>query len=230
MICPHCKAEYRSGFTHCADCDVDLVAEEPNDTASLPDQAVEPGDPQQDPFCSFWKGDDPRIHAELCEVLDEGGIPHNTVFRRDHLFNLKNFAAYEIGVPFSLFEKAENVVRDAFATTADDAVKLLKAPWPRKPDPSTIHKLPPALPSEKAENFPGAPSAGEGWYSEDASQQVWAGEHPDSTDFLVAALRENGIRSWVDRNRTRSVLFVLPEDEARAREIVREVVEGRPLD
>ena len=27
MICPECEAEYREGFTRCADCDVDLVAE-----------------------------------------------------------------------------------------------------------------------------------------------------------------------------------------------------------
>src|ERR1700688_124213 len=26
MFCPECKAEYRAGFTRCADCDVDLVA------------------------------------------------------------------------------------------------------------------------------------------------------------------------------------------------------------
>ena len=25
MICPECAAEYREGFTHCSDCDVDLV-------------------------------------------------------------------------------------------------------------------------------------------------------------------------------------------------------------
>lgn len=29
MFCPVCRAEYRSGFTHCTDCDVDLVAELP---------------------------------------------------------------------------------------------------------------------------------------------------------------------------------------------------------
>ncbi len=29
MFCPECKAEYRPGFTHCADCDVDLVQELP---------------------------------------------------------------------------------------------------------------------------------------------------------------------------------------------------------
>ena len=25
MICPECKAEYREGFTRCADCDIELV-------------------------------------------------------------------------------------------------------------------------------------------------------------------------------------------------------------
>jgi hypothetical protein len=27
MFCPQCKAEYRRGFTHCSDCDVDLVGD-----------------------------------------------------------------------------------------------------------------------------------------------------------------------------------------------------------
>ena len=75
-----------------------------------------PGDPNEDPFCSFWKGDDPRVHAELCGVLEEAGIPHNTVYRRDHLFNLRNYAAFEVGVPFSMYERAENVVKEAYGT------------------------------------------------------------------------------------------------------------------
>src|SRR5882724_2491542 len=29
MFCPRCRAEYRIGFTHCSDCDVDLVGELP---------------------------------------------------------------------------------------------------------------------------------------------------------------------------------------------------------
>jgi len=230
MICPECKAEYRPGFTRCADCDVDLVWETPQEAASSPQHTAEPGDPNEDPFCSFWKGDDPRVHAELCEVLDEAGIPHNSVFRRDHLFNLKNFPAYEVGVPFSLFEKAEIAVKDAFGADEYDAMKLLEAPDTTESDSSTIRKLPATLTPVAEENIPGPPSAGEEgmWYLEDATEKVWAEENGVSADFLIAALHENGIRCRTEQSATRAELFVLPEDETRAREIVREVVEQTP--
>lgn len=108
MFCPRCGAEYRPGFTHCADCDVNLVWELPKHAIEMRQTGDDgeyrvaggPGDPNEDPFCSFWKGDDPRVHAELCGVLEEAGIPHNTVYRRDHLFNLRNYSAFEVGVPF----------------------------------------------------------------------------------------------------------------------------------
>jgi len=32
MFCPKCGAEYREGFTHCADCDVALVGDRPPET------------------------------------------------------------------------------------------------------------------------------------------------------------------------------------------------------
>ncbi|HXZ13689.1 MAG TPA: hypothetical protein VEG64_14990 [Candidatus Sulfotelmatobacter sp.] len=38
MFCPVCKAEYRLGFTHCSDCDVDLVEHLPNDASMLAGQ------------------------------------------------------------------------------------------------------------------------------------------------------------------------------------------------
>ncbi len=88
--------------------------------------------------------------------------------------------------------------------------------------------MPATLTPEEAENIPGPPNAGEegDWYPEDADAQVWLGETV-AVDFLIAALHENGIRCRVERNGSRARLFVLPEDEAKAGEIVREVVEGK---
>ncbi len=229
MICPQCKAEYRPGFTHCADCDVDLVWEE--HYAQAPENPpANPGDPNEDPFCSFWKGEDSRLHAELCSVLDEAGIAHNTVFRRDHLFNLSNFPAYEIGVPFSLFEKAEAAVKEAYGTEdiaeigSQELQKLLEDGSER------VRKLPAMLTPPKSEEIPGPPTAGDetGWYEEDATAKVWDTVTGEPSDFLVAALHENGIRCRVDRDGNRASLFVLPDDETRALEIVKEVAEGQP--
>jgi hypothetical protein len=229
MICPLCKAEYRQGFTHCTDCDVDLVWELPKAAIEVRPEEL-PVDPNENPFCSFWKGEDSRVHAELCMVLDEAGIPHHTVFRRDHLFNLNNFAAYEIGVPFSLFERAENAVKEAYGT---DDVGDVGAQEPQEllvKDSRWTPRLLATLTPSPGEDVPGPPNTGEGldWYPEDATVKVWATESGEPSDFLVAALNENGIRCRVDKGGPQAKLYVLPQDEDRAREIVREVVEGQP--
>jgi hypothetical protein len=229
MFCPQCNAEYRPGFTRCADCDVDLVNEPPE--YALAGQApADPGDPNEDPFCSFWKGEDARVHAELCEVLDEAGIPHKSVFRRDHLFNLSNFPGYQVGVPFSLFEKAEKAVQEAFGIEDSEERETLNTPRLLESSHETIRKLPATLTPAPEEDIPGPPTAGEEaeWYAEDATIVVWTTDAGEPSDFLVAALHENGINCRVDQQGTRAKLYVLPDDATRAREIVREVVEGRP--
>src|SRR5260370_11896133 len=128
MFCPQCKAEYRQGFTRCADCDVDLVCEPPAAVNGLGPwgKAGARAEVSDDPFCSFWQGDDPRIHAELCELLNEEGIPQKTIRREDHLFNLNIKSAFEIGIPFSQFPKAEAAIKNAYGTEQkQDAARLL---------------------------------------------------------------------------------------------------------
>ena len=229
MICPVCKAEYRPGFTRCADCEVPLVWE-PHYAQQPADAPAQPGDPNEDPFCSFWKGDNARVHAELCAVLDEAGIPHNTVFRRDHLFNLSNNPALELGVPFSLFEKAENAVKEAFGMDDDGSPRLLEAPPPVPDRKQLPEPLPEMLTPAESEDIPGPPTAGDeaGWFEEDATAKVWETETGEPSDFLVAALHENGIRCRAERDASNAAVYVLPEDEDRASELVREVVEGKP--
>jgi len=228
MICPRCGAEYRAGFAQCADCGVDLVAAPPGNSralaAFLADENPargENGDPNDDPFCSFWKGTDARICTELCTVLDEAGIPHKTIHRHDHLFNFANQVPYEVGVPASLYEKAELAVQEAFGTdkeTGGDAVPLLPAP---DRNPAEFEKgLRDAI--QDANEWLGPR------YPEDATVEVWSSEESDAREMIEMSLRENDVMSRTEEVEGKVKLFVLPEDAERAKEIVREVVEGTP--
>lgn len=60
VICPNCRAEYRPGFTHCADCGVELV-----DSLSPESQASER----------------PSIEPELVEVYRAWGGPQAELVR-----------------------------------------------------------------------------------------------------------------------------------------------------
>lgn len=234
MFCPQCRVEYRPGFTHCSDCDVDLVYELPATGAdfSQTNRDASPGENEEDPFCAFWQGDDARLHAELCTILDEAGIPHKTVRRQDHLFNLNNYPAFQIGVPFSLFERAEAAVKDTYEIDASgpDAVESLNPPALIPDRSRAIRKLPESLTPSEEENIPGPPEAGEEAEREFEGKgiEVWSGEDASLGDMLVASLRENEIGVRRESTHGEQLLFVSPQQEARAREIVKEVVEGVP--
>jgi hypothetical protein len=232
MFCPQCNAEYRPGFTRCSDCDVDLV-QDPSHFALAAKSPAAPGDPNEDPYCSFWKGQDARVHAELCEVLEQAGIPCKTVYRSDHLFNLSNFPAYEVGVPFSLFDKAEKAVEEAYSKEDYNGAEKQEFSGLIKRPPGAIPILPESV-TLPPEDVPGPPAAddGDGWYPEDATATVWSREGGSESEvdcnFLVAALHENGIHCRLDQQGTSAKLYVLPHEASRAREIIREVVEGSP--
>jgi len=72
MICPHCKAEYRQGFTHCADCDVDLVHEYADA------QHYRKLDGRETPekwSAQLWRGTDPHFYLMLVASLGSRKVP-----------------------------------------------------------------------------------------------------------------------------------------------------------
>ena len=116
MICPECNAEYREGFLCCANCGLPLI---PANSGSLvaPQSANKEGAANdEDPFCEFWRGEDPRLHAELCGLLAEALIPYRTAELQDHLFNRLRFPEFRIAIPFSAFEGAEELVAEAYGS------------------------------------------------------------------------------------------------------------------
>jgi hypothetical protein len=255
MFCPQCKAEYRQGFTVCADCEVPLVWQLPasSEAQSGADSSNKGPELAEDPLCSFWSGDDPRIHAELCQLLDEQGIPHKTIRREDHLFNLNSKSPFQIGIPFSCFEKAEASVQEAYGTEEerqpashllpsgtdqlsgtrkglawlDDRLRSVRADSDSPFDSATT-----ALPEEPSWGRTSAVSDHawdpHHWYPEDATVKVWSGDQPGLGEMIAASLRENQVHARLDGTEGKCALFVLPGDETRAREIIREIVEGTP--
>ncbi|MGA2097346.1 MAG: hypothetical protein ABSH39_13665 [Candidatus Acidiferrum sp.] len=220
MFCPQCKAEYRQGFTRCADCDVELVSELTPEALAKEETAT-PGDPNEDPFCSFWEGEDPRIHSEICQVLDEQNIPHKTLRRRDHLFNFSAKSEFQMGVPYSFFERAEAAVKEAYDSEAE----------PEEPrEASDEQPSPLELPesTRTGSDVPSRDGASRHQYLEDANIQVWSSEHLSPGNIISMSLKENLIPHRFDRRQGNNAIFVFPDDESRSREIVREVVEGVP--
>ena len=63
---------------------------------------------------------------------------------------------------------------------------------------------------------------------EEATAEIWSGDDSSLRDMLIASLRENQIGVRQENAEGENSLFVAAEDEQRAREIVREIVEGAP--
>jgi hypothetical protein len=114
MYCPECGGEYRSGFTHCADCDVDLVETLPGAQAVPLDMelvtVLETGDPSE------------LVFAE--SVLREAGIPF--VKKGDSLQEL--FALGRLGTGFSPI--AGPIVLQVPGDRAEAAAQLLEESIP----------------------------------------------------------------------------------------------------
>src|SRR6266849_5792338 len=255
MFCPRCKVEYRRGFKRCSDCEVDLVCEPPAAVNGLGTrgEAGARAENSDDPFCSFWRGDDPRVHAELCELLNEEGIPHKTIRREDHLFNMNTKSAFEIGIRFSQFEKAEAAIKDAYGTEEEQEDAALLLPYGKAYAPA-VRGVFPWRPSAKGfaraaigrgeepesvvAPVPEGPYVDEqsensrpdwdptNWNLEAATLGVWSSNQSYPGGMIEMALRENQIHARLENPDGRYAIFVLPEDESRAREIVKEVVEG----
>jgi len=217
MFCPRCGAEYRPGYTSCADCHVFLVSAPPGKTGPSQPELAAPGDSTSDPFCSFWRGKSLKIHTQMCKVLDAAGIPHKTVRPEDHLFNVGGQAPYELGVPASLYEKAEQAIREAFDGEESQEENPIRFLEPAPPSRETL-----ALERAEANEWLGAR------YPEDATVEVWSGEDVELKQMIEMSLRENDLTTRSEEDQGRIKLLVLPEEEARARRIVREIESSAP--
>ena len=210
MFCPQCKAEYRQGFTRCADCEVDLIS-------ALPQNLSEEPNAPEGLLRSVWGGSGELAFADVCEKLGDAGIPFKVIRREDRLFNTHNYPNLQIAVPQSLYDKALELAGDpSELMPADEAEAEAMLGLPAQDHVS-------ATSDRHADWGPGS------WYPEDATVEVWSEGSDNLTWMVESCLRENYIRSRTDilDDGSRKI-FVLPEAEFRAREIVREIVQATP--
>jgi hypothetical protein len=217
MFCPECKAEYRPGFTRCSDCGVDLVYGLP--PQKLQREAPEPEGPQDGAALrTIWEGDSESECVGECRELKNAGIWYK-VSQIPGVRDLKMSIdwRFKIAVLSPDYARARKLL--GIEDEAIDGEDQL--------DQAAL-ELPAA--EDSAVNEVRSDSYLEKWYPEDATVEVWSQSAEDTSSVVELSLKENLIRfrCHSDSDGGRRTLFVRPEDESRAREIVREIKESAP--
>lgn len=205
MFCPECRASYRDGFTHCPDCDVDLVD-------SLPAPGSE-WDPLSGDLTTVYTTEIESDCVGVCEDFRKAKIPFK-VLQHAEQFHKEVDTHFAIEVPPRFREQAEELIKKRqmdFSDTEED---------------QRIMELPVEDDSESDEN---TDDSGVRWRKKDATVELWAGNWKEGGEMIASSLTENGIRFCTSDGEDSSCnLFVRPQDESRAREIVREITKAEP--
>jgi hypothetical protein len=208
MFCPNCKAEYRQGFYRCKDCDVELVNEVVGDAPAR--------DVEFEAAPLLWRGGDPATYAALFSALREAGIPFYDVQSqlRGGVSSASPFpspyeaaACFEIRVGHLDLKRAEHILE------------------------ALLDQEPEDLEIDEAGDGPAAAArmSPEEWDPAEASEEIWSGDDDQFAITLRDCLREISIPSRIVLlDPGNASLYVRPEDDSRAREILREITEATP--
>jgi hypothetical protein len=161
----------------------------------------------------LWAGEDPALHSSLIEELEAAGIPYidkptgedEVAPTADTLpIDWKPRFGFEVAVPSTKLAEGEKILE-----------KLLDE------EPVDME-----LPAEDGA-APAAEQAKAGSIGA-ATCAVWSGEDEAQAKFLGQALKENEIPVRAETHGQETTIYVPPEEETLAREIIREIVEGAP--
>lgn len=199
-ICPLCFAEFASASSNCPNCEVPLRLVEPNMSSGKSARLL----------CQI---DHPRFTLELRNALQRAGIPfNNTKASSGQIIpGILYSRDYAVVVLEQDFQRASRVLTEVLqhwefepGAGFGKAEGLLMENWPKR-------------------------ATKNGWLREDLSALVWAGPNIMSLDEVGRAFREHEIPYRAETQQLGTAkIFSHPEDEGRAKEIVREVMEGVP--
>ncbi len=173
--------------------------------------AASPG--PQGSLIMLWAGEDSVLHSSLIEELDAAGIPFvdrptgdgQVPPSADILpIDWKTQFGFEVAVPSSNREAAEKILE-----------KLLDQE-PADMEIAANDSQQPGIAEVKPSHLGAATCA------------VWSGADETRAGFLVEALKENEIPAWAETRGSEATVYVPPEEEMLARELIREIVEGAP--
>lgn len=250
MFCPNCKSEYRPGFTKCADCGVDLVA-------ALPAGAntVDSNIPRSDEGLELlWSGVSEALTDQIDAALEAAHITHKITDKEfgllPNLAQSVNFVWIDPRDRTSSRAILANVLAGSGALEQEseryppDGRRMNPLGLGRKIYPSddgTSPLLPDLLPdsrfdatslfgsnASRGSNEPVPDDIVEDFDPDEATEEVWSCEDVKMAEYLRLCLAGVGIGCVLREDGGKSRVMVLPEAEKRAREIVREVVEGEP--
>ena len=219
MFCPFCKAEYRAGYRRCADCDIDLVDELQSAQGKELAQPTGLIDPR-----TIWIGDSETDCVSLCQPLKEAGIPYEvSQLVKDRRRGMQVIWRFELAVSHEDEQRAKELLQlpeavvewNSETTDEDEDQALLEYPehFDSDFDLDEARRRRLYLKDFDPEN---------------ACVEVWQ-EPQGESSAVASSLKENYIRMRAEPQPDGSrKLFVLPEDAAVAREIVREIAGDSP--
>jgi len=161
----------------------------------------------------LWAGEDPALHSSLIEELEAAEIPfidrptgdEGVAPAADILpIDWKTQFGFAVAVPSSSLAAAEKILEKLL----DEEPVDMALPAEDEEGPATTET--------KASSLGAATCA------------VWSGTDEGQAGFLSEALKENEIPVRVETHGQETTIYVPPEEETLAREIIREIVEGAP--
>jgi len=211
MFCPKCKVEYRPGFTRCSDCEIDLVSSLQEDPS--PDNQ----------FTPLWECADQTECVSVCEDLRRADIPyHVDEAPVEKTAKMGVNWHYRVQVSRGDFDRAKELFgidapQNNIPTSEDDDDEIV--------DP-TVELADAGVPLDDAQR---RNAYLDPWYPEDATVEVWSQDGDDLSSGIERAFDANYIHCRCDSDESDAKkIFVRPQDESFAREIIREIIDGTP--
>jgi hypothetical protein len=165
----------------------------------------------------LWRGSDPAKFTALQAALRDEGVRFWHAQVHDHVggflssrpYYLEAMPGFEIRVRTSDLEKAHQALN-----------------WVESKE--EISEAPAADRAVHGQRFDSQTALPYDWDPNQATSEIWSGEDESLAEYIASALRENGIPSRIpDEPGHRLRLCVRPDEVTRARDIVREITEGR---